>query len=88
MQKSNLFIAILINAIWGLLIGAALLGGVGFLFGGAIGFQNGMMMGSVFGLIGSMGLMGVSSTVGYWMPFSRRLGKSIYAKQIEDDEIT
>ncbi len=88
MHKSNLFIATLINAIWGLLIGAALVGAIGFLFGGAIGFKNGVTLGAVFGLMGSMGLMAASSTIGYWMPFSRRLGKSIHAKQLENNEIT
>ena len=84
MKSDNVLVRLIVNGFVGALVGAILLGLLGFLFAGGQGFQNGAILGAVFGLIGGFTSIGMLENTAWFTGTISRYGQKRHADEPDE----
>jgi len=84
MKSDNVLVRLIVNGFVGALIGASLLGLLGLLLAGSQGFQNGAILGAVFGLIGGFSSIGMLESTFWFTGTIFRYGKKRHADEPDE----
>jgi len=86
MEWKKIFLKLVRNIAVSTLISAMVMGIIGYLLAGKAGLANSILLGALFGFIGSLMISGIHISAHFWSGYANRYGQSQFDKISKLDE--